>query len=131
MTDRHDKLRHGRIAHHASIRRKKNQVSEAHVHSGHAESSTSGAHASPQAFTSSSSHMRWVSPTDAPPPPSSRKRQVSFIQSSKVPESLVVPEAPLPPPNVDTIDAFEPMPPPIVNVVESVPAPNGEAIEDV
>lgn len=75
MDDRHDRLRHGRISQHASVRWEKSQVSEGHVHSGHAETSTSRAHAS----SSSSSRRRQVSHTYTSLPSSSHKRHVSPI----------------------------------------------------
>lgn len=78
MTDRYDKPRHGRIAYQASLWWKKSQVSEAHVHSDHAETSTFEVHASP----SSSSRRRQVSPTNASLSPSSRRPQVSYEGST-------------------------------------------------
>lgn len=54
MVDRHDMLRYERIAQHASVGREKSQISEARVHSSHAEPSTSRAHVSPHVLKSSS-----------------------------------------------------------------------------
>lgn len=102
MDNRHDRLRHGRVAHHASIRRKKSQILEAHVPSGHVKASTSRARASPHTSLSSSRKRR-VSPTDASLHSSSRRCQISHIQASEIPNSLVVPKAP---PTVDIADAF-------------------------
>lgn len=80
MVDRHDRLRHGRVAQHTSKRREKSQhASEAPGPFGRAKPSTFGAHAYPYAYPSSSSHMIQVSPTDASLPPSSRRRHVSPI----------------------------------------------------
>lgn len=62
------------------------------------------------------SRRRQVSPTDTFFPPSSRRRQVSPIQAPEIPESPIVPEAQLPPPTVD--------------VAESVPPLEGEAVTD-
>lgn len=93
MADRDDRLRHVRIAQHA-VRWENSQVLEAPVHSSHAEASTFEVHASP----SSSSHRRWVSPTDTSLFSSSHRRQVSHIQVPEVSESLVVPKALVPPP---------------------------------
>lgn len=58
MDDRHDRLRHRRVAQHASVRREKSQVSEVIVSSSHAEASTYGAHVFPYAYPSSSSRRR-------------------------------------------------------------------------
>lgn len=80
MVDRHDMPRHRSIAHHASLRRKKSRISEALAHSVHAESSTSGAR--------TSTSRRRVSPTSASLFPSSRRHQVSLIQTPMVPKSL-------------------------------------------
>lgn len=126
MAYRHDMLRHKRIAQHASMRREKSRVLEALVHSGHVEPSTSKAHASPHAFTSSSSRRRRVSPTDVSLPPSSRRNQVSPIQALEVPDPSVVPEAP---PPTDTADVSELVPPHTAEAAELVPPPNGEDAE--
>ncbi|CAL5188507.1 unnamed protein product [Lathyrus oleraceus] len=121
MAETHDRLRNERIAQHASMRREKSQLSNAFVHSGHADASTFGAHVSTHASPSSSSHNRRVSPTDASLLPSSRMRQVSPIQAPKIPKSAMVPEAPVPPP---TEDASKPVPPPTADDAELVPPPN-------
>lgn len=83
VADRDDRLRHGRIAQHASIQRKKSQVLEARVPSSlvHAEASTSRAHIS----SHSSSRGRRVTHSDTSLPPSSRRRQVSPIKVQKHP----------------------------------------------
>ncbi|XP_050906099.1 uncharacterized protein LOC127119812 [Lathyrus oleraceus] len=109
----------------------RSQVLEAHIPSGHADASTSAAHASP----SSSSCRRKVSPTYALFPPFSRMRQISPIQVPEIPESSVVPEVPEStvvleaPPTTDTGDDSERVPPPTTDVVESVPPLNSEVTD--
>lgn len=127
MSDRHNKLKHERIAQHASVQWEKSQISEALVHSSHVETSTYGAHISLHPFpSSSSSYRRRFSPTDASLPPSSRRRQVSPIHAPEVSESPLVPETPVPP---LTYDASELVPPPTTNAVELVPPPDGEVAD--
>lgn len=77
MANKDNKLRHKRIVQHASIRRKKSQVLEAHAHSSsvHVDTLTSGDHAS----SSSSFRRRQVSPTDTSLPLSFRRQHVSPI----------------------------------------------------
>ncbi|CAL5211684.1 unnamed protein product [Lathyrus oleraceus] len=123
MADIHDRLRHRRIAQHASVRREKSQVSETHIHSSHVEVSTSMAHASPS--SSSSSRKRYVSPTDASLSSYSCRRQVSPIQALETPQSPVVPEAPVPPP---INDASKSVPPPAAEADELVPPLNDEVV---
>lgn len=102
------------------MQREKSQVSEAPVRSGHADTSTSGAHASPHASTSYFSHGRRVSPINASLLPSFHKCQISPIQKPEVPE------APVPPPKDDT---SEPVPPPAANADELVSPLDGEDAE--
>lgn len=69
MTDRHDILRHVRVAQHASVRREKSQqFPDAPSLSGQVEQSTYGARASSHATPSFSFRKRWDSPSDASPP---------------------------------------------------------------
>ncbi|CAL5213986.1 unnamed protein product [Lathyrus oleraceus] len=100
MADRHDNQRHKRIVQHTSVRREKSQVSEAPVHYGQTETSTSKAHTSPF----SSSRRRQVSPTNASLLSSFRSRKVSSIQAPEVPESSEVVEAPMPLPDGETAE---------------------------
>lgn len=108
MTDRDDILRHGRIAHHAFVRREKSQVLEAHVPSSpdYAEASTSRAH-----ISLPSSRRRRVSPSDTSLPPSSRRRHVSPIQAPELHESPEIPETLVPPYAPEGPRADESMPP--------------------
>lgn len=123
MVDRQDRLRHKRVAQHASVRREKSRkVLEASGPFGHASPSTSGAHASPHATSFSSSRRRRDSPSDASLPPSSRMRQVSPIQGPEVADSLVKPPI---------IDAYESVSPLTTGVTNPVPPPESEAAADV
>lgn len=123
MADRHDMLRHERVAQHASVRGEKSQVSEALIPSGHADAYISGAHASLYASSFTYSRKKRVSPTDTSIPPSSRMRHISPIQVPNVLESPVVPEA------HPTADASEPVPPPADEAVEPVPPLADETVE--
>lgn len=96
MADIDDKLRHDKIAHHASVRRENSHVSQTHVPSSlvDADVSTSGTHISPPPLC-----RRRMSSGDTSLP-LSRRRQVSPAQAVEVPESSEVPqllEAPVPP----------------------------------
>lgn len=113
MVDRHDRLRHSRVAQHASIwRERSQQISDAPTTFGQAEPSTSGARASPQVTPPSSSRKRRDSPSNVSLPPSSRRHQDSPVQ-------------PL------TDDVVVPAPPPIDDVADLVPPPKGEDDVDV
>lgn len=101
VADRQDRLRHDRIAQHASFRREKTQPSQTRVISipVDVEVPASRAHASP----TFSSHRRRSLPTHASSPLYSRRRHVSSIQvpevpevpeSPEIPEALELPEAP-------------------------------------
>ncbi|CAL5208908.1 unnamed protein product [Lathyrus oleraceus] len=93
MADKHDRLRHGRVAQHASMRRENSQqIPEALGPSGQAESSTYGARVSPHATSSSFSRRRRDSPSNATFPSSSRRRQV----------------LPVPTPTIDVVDPVSP-----------------------
>lgn len=81
-------------------------------------------HVSPSSF---SSRRRQVSSIDASLPPSSYRHRVLPIQTPEISESPVVSEASVPTP-ID--DAYESMSPPNIDLVESVPPPDGEADED-
>lgn len=83
MVDRYDRLRHERIAQHASVWRENSQVSEALVHYSptHAKVSTFGAHVSP----SSSSRRRRMSPTCVSLPPSSLSDRFHLFRRQKYP----------------------------------------------
>ncbi|CAL5210269.1 unnamed protein product [Lathyrus oleraceus] len=122
MVDKHDRLRHGMVAQHASLRREKSQQDlKAPDPSGHAESSTSGARTSPQTTSSSSSHRRRDSSSDASIHPSSRRCQVSLIHAHEVGDSPVSPP---------TIDASKSVPPSTAIIVDLVPPPEGEDVAD-
>lgn len=84
IVDRQDKLRHDRIAYHASVLRGKSQPLQEPIISSlfDAKMSASRAHASPP----SSSYRTHMAPTHASPHPSSRRRQVSHIQAPEAPE---------------------------------------------
>lgn len=72
MNDKHDRLMHGRVVQHASVRREKSQqVMKASGPFGHAEPSISGARVSPHVTSSSFFCRRHDSPSDAslPHPP--------------------------------------------------------------
>lgn len=105
-------MRHGKVAQHASVRRKKSQqVQEALGTSGQVESSTSGACASPHVTPSSSSRRRRDSPSDASLHPSSRTRQISSM-------------SPL------TSDVIDSIPPPTDVAANLVPPPESESFAD-
>ncbi|CAL5201869.1 unnamed protein product [Lathyrus oleraceus] len=123
MADKHDRLRHRRVAQHTSVQREKSQqVSEAPGPSGHAESYTSEAHASPHATPSSSSHGRRNSPTNASLPPSFCRSQVPPIQASEIPDS------PMSPPTVDNVEFVSPS---TADVVNPVSPPKGDVVADI
>lgn len=121
MVDRHDRLRHERVAQHAIIRwEKSQQVSEASGPYGQVKSSACWARASPNATSSFSSRRRQDSPSDASLLPSSCRCQVSPVS----PPIIDVVD-PLSPPTSDVVD---PLPPPIVVHADPVPPSEGEVV---
>ncbi|CAL5211694.1 unnamed protein product [Lathyrus oleraceus] len=113
MADKHNILRHDRVAQHASVRREPSQqVPDAPSTFGQTEPSTSGARASPPVTPSPSSHRRRDSPSDASFPLSYRRHQYSPVSSP-------------------TDDAANLVPPPIDDNADPVPPPEGETAADV
>lgn len=102
-------------------REKTQQVSKGTGLYGHAKPSTYGDRASPHVSSSSSFRRRHDSPIDTSLSPSSRRCHVSPIHTHEVPDS------PVPPP---IVDASEYVSPTIVNVVDPMPHPEGEAAMD-
>lgn len=113
MADRHDRLRHDKVAQHPFVPRERIQhVLNAPGTSGQAESSTSGARASPQVT----------------PPYSSRRRQDSPFEASLPSSSYRRHDSPMPPPTNDVVVLA---PPSTDDVVDPVPPPESEDATDV